>query len=401
MIVDLFAGCGGWDCGARMAGLPDPVGFELDPDACTTRVAAAMPTVRADLASWPLAHMAGKVTGLIASPPCQSFSTAGKQAGRDDPRGALVDVPLAWALALQPEWIAWEQVPPVLPIWNEHAAVLERHGYLCWTGIVCAADFGVPQTRRRAILLARKDRRPVPPAPTHCETGGMFTERWVSMADALGWGRLKPAPTMAAATRAGGPHGVDGGSGSRAVLATEQGRGEWVVRTGTNSMKHSRDLADMVPYERSIDRPAPVVDGKAGGAWTFHLDRRQQGAPVLDVTDAPAPTLTAAAVGKGVWKVDALPYERPATTITGDPRITARCHHDAGSQGANATDAADVAEGRYEGVSPIKLTVRDALILQSFPPDFPVQGTRTAQFRQIGNAVPPLMAQRLLEAVTG
>lgn len=390
MIVDLFSGCGGWDVGARMAGLPDPVGFELDEAACATRVAAQMPAVRADLTSYPTGHMRGKVTGLIASPPCQAFSLAGKGLGRDDPRGALVDVPLRWALDLEPEWIAWEQVPPVLPIWNGHAAVLEAAGYYCWTGIVCAADYGVPQTRRRAVLLARRDRRPCPPAPTHDELGGLFTERWVTMAEALGWDE------------------------------------HWAA---------GFPRKDMVPYERSIDRPAPVIDCKAGSAWVlqpgtfadgrggnrrtygidepaptlcigndssgwkFTVDRRQTGAPVLDVSERDAPTLTAAAVGKGVWKVQAWPHHQPATTVAGDPRITARCHHDEGSQGAGAVDVGAVAAGDYDGTSAIKLTVRDALILQSFPPDFPVQGTRTAQFRQIGNAVPPRMAEALLSAV--
>lgn len=311
MIVDLFSGCGGWDVGARMAGLPDPVGFELDEAACATRVAAGVPTVRADLTTFPTAHMRGKVTGLIASPPCQAFSLAGKGLGRDDPRGALVDVPLRWALDLEPEWIAWEQVPPVLPIWNEHAAVLERAGWLCWTGIVCAADFGVPQTRRRAILLARRDRRPVPPAPTHCETGGLFTARWTSMADALGWGRLKPSSALVSVHPGGGRHGLDGGSHIRATLRSEIEKGEWC-------------------------------------------------------------------------------YQRPATTLVSQfrPDIVA---------GPGFRHAGD--GPRQDAPGSISITIRDALILQSFPPDFPVQGTRTAQFRQIGNAVPPLMAQRLLEAV--
>lgn len=393
MVVDLFAGCGGWDVGARALGM-DPVGFEWDADACATRAVVGMPTVRCDLATYPYGHMRGRVGGLIASPPCQAFSTAGKGLGRDDPRGALVDVPLAWALALEPEWIAWEQVPPVLPIWEEHAYRLEQAGYRCWTGILCAADYGVPQTRRRAILLARKDRRPVPPVPTHDEHGGLFTQRWVSMADALGWGRLKPSPTMASVS-AGGPHGIDGGSGTRAVLRAEQERGEWVVRTGTNSMKHSRQLEDMVPCERSIDRPAPVVDGKAGSAWKFTLDRRQQGAPVLDVTEQPAPTVTGTALGKGVWKAQAWPYERPATSVCADPRLSPPGYR-------GRPDDYDE-DGTYTGErsmdNAIRLTVRDALILQSFPPDYPVQGSRTAQFRQIGNAVPPVLAARLLEAV--
>ena len=390
MVVDLFAGCGGWDVGARALGM-DPVGFEWDADACATRAVVGMPTVRCVLAAYPFEHMRGRVRGLIASPPCQAFSTAGKGLGRDDPRGALVDVPLAWALALEPEWIAWEQVPPVLPIWQEHAYRLEQAGYRCWTGVLCAADYGVPQTRRRAILLARKDRRPVPPVPSHDEVGGLFTQRWVSMADALGWGRLRPSPTLASATSVGGPHGIDGGSGTRAVLRAEQERGEWVLQPGSwaDGRGGNRRTYDS-------DEPAPTLCvGNDSAGWKFTLDRRQQGAPVLDVTEQPAPTVTGTALGKGVWKAQAWPYERPATSVCADPRLSPPGYR-------GRPDDYDE-DGTYTGErsmdNAIRLAVRDALILQSFPPDYPVQGSRTAQFRQIGNAVPPVLAARLLEAV--
>jgi DNA (cytosine-5)-methyltransferase 1 len=48
-----------------------------------------------------------------------------------------------------------------------------------------------------------------------------------------------------------------------------------------------------------------------------------------------------------------------------------------------------------------RLAVRDGLILQSFPEDWPVQGSKASQWRQIGNAVPPRLAASVLAAVTG
>src|SRR5690606_37870098 len=77
----------------------------------------------------------------------------------------------------------------VLPLWSALAHVLERHGFSTWAGVLCAADYGVPQTRRRAVLMASRVRAAMPPTPTHAEMPGMFGERpWVSMAEALGWG---------------------------------------------------------------------------------------------------------------------------------------------------------------------------------------------------------------------
>lgn len=73
----------------------------------------------------------------------------------------------------------------------------------------------------------------------------------------------------------------------------------------------------------------------------------------------------------------------------------------------NADDVARLGEeeaarryGDRAGTDAIRLDITDALVLQSFPADFPVQGTRTAQFQQVGNAVPPLMAEAILHPLT-
>lgn len=104
---------------------------------------------------------------------------------------------------------------------------------------------------------------------------------------------------------------------------------------------------------------------------------------------------------------DALPawaFERPAPTIVSTRRsagglIVGR-QLPAGqgrAVGGHGWDGASTSNsGRHEGV---RVTVQEAAILQSFPADWPWQGTKTAQYRCVGNAIPPLLAKVCLEAV--
>lgn len=368
-----YAGPGGACEGLRSLGLA-PVGIEWDAAACATRAAAGHLTIRADLATYRPYHRPGSVVGYWASPPCQTFSTAGKGDGRDqlDDLAAVIHAE-RWADAdlfddktrhvidaartaveLAPEWVAMEQVPAVLPLWRALAHVLERHGYSTWCGVLCAADYGVPQTRRRAILMASRVGAVTPPVPTHAERPGMFGEApWVSMADALGW--------------------------SGAVDRRQQ--------------------CDGVPVRFGADGPSWALTGKAR-SWEVRTNNATStGGMYKRGAGEAAPTVTSRT---DLWRVlPSWPFHQPATTVAGDPRITARCHHEAGSQGANAVDVADVAAGVDPGDRPIRLTVRDALILQGFPPDYPVQGSRSKQFEQVGNAVPPPLAAHIIAALTG
>lgn len=258
--VDLFAGVG-WDHAAHELGL-DPLGIELDADACATREACGMRTLQADVAALD-PHDFAPCALLIASPPCQAWSMAGKRrgaadqervtrcamdlaAGRDsrathraecaDERSILVVEPLRWAFALTPDLIALEQVPPVLGLWSLFAQILAARGYSTWAGVLEAERYGVPQTRERAILMASRIGQVHPPAPTHQRFVSGEPARaehtfdgellpWASMADALGWGMVeRPSVTVLGASSSGGREGIDGGSGSRAIVERERER---------------------------------------------------------------------------------------------------------------------------------------------------------------------------------
>lgn len=224
--VDHFAGTG-WSVACRWLGIVD-YGVEIMPEAIRTRGAVGFRTIYRDVWSGLLHPWLVPFHDLyIASPPCQTFSVAGRGTGRKalemvlaliasgawkdpaklraagadlgDDRTALVLTPLAHIWAHRPRLVALEQVPTVLPVWEAMADVLRGLGYSVWTGNLQAEQYGVPQTRKRAILMARLDGPVAPPVPTHSRYYSRDPQRldpgvqkWVSMAEALGWGAGDP-----------------------------------------------------------------------------------------------------------------------------------------------------------------------------------------------------------------
>ncbi|MFC4035745.1 DNA cytosine methyltransferase [Streptomyces polygonati] len=202
-IIDLFAGPGGLDMAATALLIP-VIGIEFDADACATRRAADLETEQCDVRHRGPGHFQDARI-LVGGPPCQTFTVAGNGAGRraldqvltlarrmaggeeigsllaglSDERTGLVLEPLRWALdAIKLEHpyetIVLEQVPAVLPVWKEYKKILEARGYVARCEVLHTEEFGVPQTRRRAILIARlKDANSVSgsgvrlPKPTH------------------------------------------------------------------------------------------------------------------------------------------------------------------------------------------------------------------------------------------
>lgn len=375
LIVDAYAGPGGWSEGLRMLGMSD-VGIEWDKAACDTRRAAGHRTVRADVTTVSLAHLRGLVRLLIGSPPCTAFSFAGLGAGREvldelcqamyrgdwhamrDEHPMVVWAPLDMGRLIEecePDLIALEQVPPCLVLWEAMAHWLRARGYSVSTGVLNAADYGVPQTRQRAFLVASRLGPVSLPEPTHARhpVDSLFgtTAKWVSMAEALGWGYEDvPAATVSAGGAATGGAEPFGNADYRRRLTA------YVVDRRTNSRAAGGDSGPTVPVP--VTEPSPTLTGKSGGQW------------IIRPGDAEA------------WALD-----RPSTTIVGSfsPDVVAAPGY------RKAGDPP-----RQDTPGSIKITLRDALILQSFEPDYPVQGSKTKGFEQVGNAVPPLLAAHVL-----
>ncbi|MEV8101039.1 DNA cytosine methyltransferase [Streptomyces sp. NPDC088135] len=279
LIVEGFHGPGGWAEGRRLLGLTTKaVGMEWDAAACATATAAGHTVIRCDVSQYPTAPFKGRIVGKVDSPPCQAWSRAGKglglvdqplvhQAvedlahGRDtraklltackDPRSLLAAEPMRWHHDLRPEWIAMEEVPDVVALFQRYARILRSWGYSVWVGILNAADYGVPQTRRRAVLIASRVRDITAPAPTHTEhpADDLFGERrlpWVSMAEALDWpGGIWLNTRGDRKTSGGNNFPADGPSWS----LTEKARSWWVLRHSARSNATTRRL----------DQPAATI----------------------------------------------------------------------------------------------------------------------------------------------
>jgi site-specific DNA-cytosine methylase len=175
------------------------------------------------------------------------------------------------------------------------------------------------------------------------------------------------------------------------ACATRAAAGMPTIRCDVTKYRPPENSDEM--YERSVDDPAPTLTSR-GDMWQLRPGKQPNA--TVRTADEPAPTV---AFGRDAsqWM-----WERPATVILGDPRVSPPNRSGGAPQGASPVTTDGVLNGEYvDPLASVRLTVEEAAALQSFPPDWPFSGSKSARFLQVGNSCPPVMMAHVLAAATG
>lgn len=362
--IDLFSGCGGISCGLERAGFRTLAGVDVERDYLQT-FRANFPHAQAlehDLSRAEPATIMEEIgvsrgdLGLLAGgPPCQGFSKNVPRRSRylEDPKNQLVASFLRFAEALRPRFILMENVAEMQAGFEGAytSLLLEslgaKHlGYAVTHGVVNAPDFGVPQRRRRTFFLASRDGERINfPAETHSKGGGLGLfplPGHVTVWDAIG--DLPPLEHG---------EGVDPCDYAASVENQFQG---W-ARGGSEKV-HNHIARRLRPTQHQ------------------RLVSLEPGQGIKDLPDALRPKSGYSGA-----------YGRLTKTMIA-PTITRWVFHPG--------------SGRFgHPVHPRVITIREAARLQAFPDTFRFVGTYIQQSHQVGNAVPPLLAELIGRSLTG
>lgn len=343
--VSLFSGAGGMDVGFANAGFNILFANDIDPDACATyRLNHESDIAQGSLLDIsPLDHVAGRSVDLVfGGPPCQGFSVAGKM-DPDDERSLLIHSFFDVVDTLQPKAFVCENVKAlaVLTKWKgvrDTLFVRGRKAYRVALIILNATDYGVPQIRERMFLIGlHKD-----------IFAGSDTDLQAVIEAGLS-AQTKRARTVADIIRSLGRAGTEG---------------------------NSRTCAAKITFARSpIMRKSPYAGMMFNGAGRPLPPRRW------------ATTLPASMGGNKTPIVD------EAEIFDGQESYVESYHRHLMAGGAPRTGDAPSRLRR--------LTIDECMAIQTFPPHYKLAGSRSAQYRQLGNAVPPMLAEAVARVMAG
>ncbi len=292
----------------------------------------------------------GELTCLAGGPPCQAFSVYNHKRGMHDARASLFREYLRLVEGLHPEWVVMENVTGILSAGNGQAVQaiiesLEALGYGVEYRTLKAEEYGVPQERRRVVFLGNRIGAPIIwPEQTH-------------------------------------------------------GKGMLPFTTVTEA------ISDLPILANGEDPKCPLPYRTEPSSYLQHQLR----ANTTMVTNHAAPRLASINIDRmkhipegGSWR------DVPFDLLPEGMKRARRCDHTKrygrlrrNGLASTILTKCDLHWGAY--IHPEQdrtLTVREAARLQSFPDSFEFSGSRTEQYVQVGNAVPPLLGRKIAEAIT-
>jgi len=383
--VEFFAGAGGLSLGFEQAGFDVAAAVEIDPVHCGVHALnfPHTPVLCRDVrtlsgADVRLAAGLGKrdIDVVFGGPPCQGFSLQGQRL-LDDPRNHLVQHFLRLALELRPKYVVMENVPGMAS--GQHHLLLDElvrgfvaGGYQVRTPhrILNAAEYGVPQARRRLFLLCARDGLPVPAYPDPVTR--------VRSAARPGARRGLPADSA--------PSGLPDGPGVADAIG---------------------DLP--VLEERPELFSTDVLEGPAGsGAAPASVYARGLRGEAVDASDFSFPRRHDRSRLTGCRRAahSEASQRRFAATLPGSSDAVSRfLRLDPDGLCNTLRAGTNTDHGAYTAPRPIHpfvprcITVREAARLHSFPDWFRFHTTIWHGFRQVGNAVPPRLGRAVAAEV--
>jgi DNA (cytosine-5)-methyltransferase 1 len=376
--IDLFCGAGGLSEGFRQAGYQIGAGLDNDTEALATlthnhpETAPVSADVR-EVSGRDLLDVSGfaEADVLIGGPSCQGFSTQGRRgrwASEEDPRNLLYREFARLAGDLNPEWIVMENVTGLL--WFDKGAFarkifaeFERKGYRLEHRVLLAADYGVPQLRRRLIIIGTRTDKPILwPEQTHMgavrrdaidlwETKRLAHFPHLHRHRSL-WSAISDLPAI--------PSG--GGSPIAAYTRTADSDYQNAMREGSDALfNHEAPTLPEVHYDL-------IKHVREGQTWR----------------EIP---------------VEELPPRFAKIRRTDGTNLFARPHRNRPSY-TIITQFGNVTTGAYTHPTQDRaFSAREGARIQSFPDRFRFLGPLTSQYRQIGNAVPPMLANAVARSV--
>ena len=341
--IDLFAGVGGLSLGFEMAGFDVILAVEYDA-AIAKAYKLNHPNTKmliSDIRDLPLedtfSKYVEKIDVVFGGPPCQGFSQKGQRKTINDERNFLFKYFVSVVNYIKPLYFVMENVPNLLTteqsyFKKEIETLFEKYGYRLESGILNAVDYGVPQNRRRAVIIGKYGN----PAPQLPKPQRKQVTVWEAISD---------------------------------LAYLESGE-------GSNVSKYKLEATS--PYQKKLRKGNKVLYNHiATNHSPLALERLRMIPPNRGKEVLPKEHLTKS-IYSGTWT--RMGKEEVSVTIT--------TRFDTPSSGKFTHPYLHRA-----------ITVREAARIQSFPDKFRFVGTKGSQMKQVGNAVPPLLAFAIAKTI--